>query len=80
MPEFGKGLLLRQLADLNEQGSADVARDGDDFQVRMSEDARAQPADSMEVNRLEAPEEATPSSSHGGTTVPMHDAFGFPEC
>ncbi len=65
MQGFGKVSLLRRLVDMSERGIVDVTRDGDDFQVRISKDVRAQFADSMEADRFRAAEETTPSSSHG---------------
>ena len=40
MQEFGKVSLLRRLADMSERGIMEIARDGDEFQIRMGEDAR----------------------------------------
>lgn len=78
MQEFGKVSLLRRLADMGERGIMEIARDGDEFQIRMSEDARAQFADSTELDRLKAAEVRLPSSSAGWTMASMRDALRFP--
>ena len=52
MQEFGKVSLLRRLADMSERGIMEIMRDGDQFQIHMSEDARAQFADAAESDRL----------------------------
>ncbi len=36
MQEFGKVSLLRRLADMSERGIMDVARDGDEFHIRIA--------------------------------------------
>lgn len=78
MQEFGKVSLLRRLADMSERGIMEIARDGDEFQIRMSEDARAQFADAMESDRLKAAEERLPSSISGWKMASMRDALRFP--
>jgi len=78
MQEFGKASLARRLADMSERGIMEIARDGDKFQIRMSEDARAQFADSMEADRLKAAEERAPSSRLGWTMASMRDTLRFP--
>jgi hypothetical protein len=61
MQEFGKASLSRTLADMCERGILEVFRDGNEFQIRMIEAAKAQFADVMEHHRLKAAEERTPS-------------------
>ena len=78
MQEFGKVSLARRLADMSERGIMEVVRDGDEFQIRMSEDAKAQFADAMEHDRLITAEERAPSSSFGWTIASMRDALRFP--
>lgn len=79
MQELGKVSLLRRLADMSERGIMEVTRDGDEFQIRMGEDARAQFADAGESERLNAAEALMSSSSSGWSTVSMRDALRFPE-
>lgn len=78
MQELGKVSLLRRLADMNERGIMAVAKDGDEFQIRMTEDARVQFADSIEPDRLKAAEERLPSLSTGWKVASMRDALRFP--
>lgn len=78
MQEFGKVSLLRRLADMSERGIMEITRDGDEFQVQMTEDAKAQFTDSMESDRLKAAEERLPSSSGGWKMASMRDALRFP--
>lgn len=78
MQEFGKVSLLRRLADMSERGIIDIVRDGDEFQVRMGEHARAQFADAAEFDRLKAAEAKMPSSGAGWTMASMRDALRFP--
>lgn len=78
MQEFGKVSLLRRLADMSERGIMAITRDGDEFKIHMSEDARAQFADSTELDRLKAAEERLSSSSAGWTMASMRDALRFP--
>lgn len=78
MQEFGKASLARRLADMCERGIMEIARDGDEFQIRMSEDAKAQFADAMEHDRLKTAEERAPSSNSGWTMASMRDALRFP--
>lgn len=78
MQEFGKASLARRLADMCECGIVEIARDGDEFQIRMSEDAKAQFADAMEHDRLKAAEERAPSSGAGWAIASMRDARRFP--
>lgn len=78
MQEFGKVSLLRRLADMSERGIAEVAKDGAEFQIRMTEDAKAQFADFMELGRLKDAEERLPSSSAGWKVASMRDALRFP--
>lgn len=78
MQEFGKVSLLRRLADMSERGIMDITRDGDEFQIRMSDDARAQFADATELDQLKAAEVRLPSSSAGWTIASMRDALRFP--
>jgi len=78
MQELGKVSLLRRLADMSERGIMEVDRNGDGFNIRMSEDARAQFADSTELDRLNAAEKLMPSSSAGWTMTSMRDALRFP--
>ncbi len=79
MQEFGKVSLARRLADMGERGIMEIARDGDDFRMRMTEDARAQFADFAESDRLKAAEARLPSSSAGWTMASMRDAVRFPD-
>lgn len=79
MQEFGKVSLMRRLADMSERGIMEIIRDGDEFQIRRGEDARAQFADAAEWDRLKAAEALLPSSSAGWTTVSMADALRFPD-
>lgn len=78
MQEFGKVSLLRRLADMSERGIMEITRDGDQFQIHMSEDARTQFADAAESDRLIAAQ-ALPSSNAGWMTVSMRDALRFPD-
>lgn len=78
MQEFGKASLARRLADMSERGIMEVVRNGDEFQIRMSEDAKAQFADAMEHDHLKAAEERAPSTSSGWTMASMRDAERFP--
>ena len=78
MQELGKVSLLRRLADMSERGIMEVDRNGDGFHIRMSEDARAQFADSTELDRLNAAEKLMPSLSAGWTMTSMRDALRFP--
>jgi len=77
MQEFGKVSLLRRLADMSERGIMEIARDGEEFQIRMSEDARAQFSDATEMDRLKAAEARMPSSSAGWNMASMRDALRF---
>lgn len=79
MQEFGKVSLLRRLADMSERGIMAITRDGDEFQIHMSEDARAQFADAAESDRLKAAEARLPSSSAGWATASMRNALRFPD-
>ncbi len=78
MQEFGKVSLLRRLADMSERGIMEIVRDGDEFQIRMSEDARVQFADATELDRLKAAKARLPSSSAGWKMASMRDAVRFP--
>lgn len=78
MQAFGKVSLLRRVADMSELGIAEIARDGDEFEIRMVDHARAQFADAAEFDRLEAAEAKLPSSSAGWTMASMRDALRFP--
>ena len=77
MQEFGKVSLLQRLAEMSERGIAEIARNGDEFQIRMSGDARAQFSDATELDRLKAAEAQLPSSSAGWTIASMRDALRF---
>lgn len=79
MQEFGKVSLLRRLADMSERGIVEITRDGDEFQIRMGEDALAQFADATEWDRLKAADKLLPSSSAGWTTASMRDVLRFPD-
>lgn len=79
MQEFGKVSLLRRLADMSERGIVEITRDGDEFQIQMGEDARAQFADASDSDRLKAAEALLPSSSAGWTTASMRDVLRFPD-
>lgn len=78
MQEFGKASLARRLADMSERGIMEVVRNGDEFQIHMSEDTKAQFADAMEDDRLKAAQERAPSSNSGWTMASMRDALRFP--
>lgn len=78
MQEFGKVSLLRRLADMSERVIMDITRDGDEFQIRMSEDARAQFADATELDRLKAAETRLPASGAGWKMASMRNALRFP--
>jgi hypothetical protein len=79
MQEFGKVSLARRLADMGERGIMEIARDGDDFRLRMTEDARAQFADFAESDRLKAAETRLSSSRAGWTMASMRDALRSPD-
>lgn len=79
MQEFGKVSLLNRLADMNERGIIDITRDGDEYQIRMGEDARAQFADATEVDQLKATEDRLASLRAGWTIASMRDALRFPD-
>ncbi|MGE0098503.1 MAG: hypothetical protein AB7S86_09150 [Hydrogenophaga sp.] len=79
MQEFGKVSLARRLADMGERGIMEIVREGDDFRMRMTEDARAQFADFAESDRLKAAEARLPSSSTGWTMASMRDAIRSPD-
>lgn len=79
MQELGKVSLARRLADMGERGIMEIARDGDDFRMRMTEDARAQFADFAESDRLKVAESRLPSSSAGWTMASMRDAMRVPD-
>ncbi|MBU1364877.1 MAG: hypothetical protein KKE51_13760 [Gammaproteobacteria bacterium] len=78
MQELGKVSLLRRLADMSERGIAEVAKDGAEFQIRMTEDAKAQFADFMQLDRLKDAEERLPSSRAGWKVASMRDVLRFP--
>ena len=79
MQEFGKVSLLRRLADMNERGIMEIARVGDEFQIHMNEDARAQFADATESARLKTAVTQATTSSSGWAKASMRDAIRFPE-
>lgn len=79
MQELGKVSLLRRLADMSERGIIEITRDSDEFQIHMSEDARAQFADATELDRLKAAEALLPASSVGWKTASMGDVLRFPD-
>lgn len=79
MQHFGMVSLLRRLADLGESGIMKIARVGDEFHFRMSEEARAQYADSEELGRFKAAQERLPSSDAGWTMTTMQEALRFPD-
>ncbi|HEL3747830.1 TPA: hypothetical protein UMV35_000061 [Stenotrophomonas maltophilia] len=78
MQEFGKVSLARRLADMGERGIMEIVKDGSDFQIRMSVDARSQLSDVMEVDRLKAAEDRASSSNSGWTMATMRDAVRSP--
>ncbi len=78
MQEFGKVSLLRRLADMSERGLVEIAPNGDEYFIRMAKDARAQFADSTEMDRLKAAEAGLQSSSAGWTIASMQDALRSP--
>jgi hypothetical protein len=78
MQEFGKVSLLRRLADMSVRGISEISRDGDDFQIRMCEHARAQYADFMETDRLRYSEAQLHFSTAGWTVASMRDVLRFP--
>ena len=77
MREFGKVSLLHRLADMNKQGIMEIAKDGDEFQIRISEEALAQFADATEFDRLKAAQARMPSSNVGWTLASMKDIWHF---
>ncbi len=79
MQEFGKVSLLRRLADMSERSVVEIARDGDEFNIYMCEDARAQFADAAESERLKNAQAQPPSSGTGWTTASMRDVLRFPD-
>jgi hypothetical protein len=79
MQEFGKVSLLRRLADMSERGIMEIDREGDEFHIRMGEDARAQFADATELDRLKAAEKLISSSGAGWKVTSMRDALRFPD-
>ena len=78
MQDFGKVSLLRRLADMSERAIIEIARNGDEFQIYMNEDARTQFADATELDRLKTAEAQAPSSRSGWTQASMRDALRFP--
>lgn len=78
MQEFGKVSLLRRLADMGERGFMEIAKDSDEFQIRMSKDALAQFADAAELDRLKAVEARLPSSSAGWAMASMRNVLRYP--
>jgi len=78
LQEFGKVSLLRRLADMSERGIMIITKDGDEYHLKMSEDARAQFADRSEVDRLKAAEVQMPLSNALWTIASMRDALRFP--
>lgn len=78
MQEFGKVSLLRRLADMGERGIMEIAKDGDEFQIRMSKDSLAQFADAAESDRLKVAEARLPTSSAGWTMASMRNALRHP--
>ena len=56
MQEFGKVSLLRRLADMSKCCIMEIVKDGDEFQIRMCKDARAQFVDATELTRLKVAE------------------------
>lgn len=79
MQELGKVSMLRRLADMSERGIMEVTRNGDEFHISMSEDARTQFADASELDKLKAAEARLPLSSAGWTMASMRDALRFPD-
>lgn len=79
LKEFGKVSLLRRLADMSERSVVEITRDGDEFQIRMGEGARAQFADAKELERLKAAEALLPSSGAGWTMASIRDVLRFPD-
>ncbi|WOB25277.1 MULTISPECIES: hypothetical protein [Xanthomonas] len=78
LQEFGKVSLLRRFADMGERKMIEIARDGDQFQIRMSADAGAQLADAVEWHRLKTAEAGFSSATSGWSLVSMRDALRFP--
>lgn len=77
MQEFGKVSLLGRLADMIDRRIMGLVKNGNDFHLRMSEDAKAQFADGAEWDRLKAVEGRL-SSSDEWTRVSMRDAMRYP--
>ena len=77
MQEFGKVSLLRRLADMSERDIIEITKDGDNFQIHMNEDARAQFADAAESDRLQGAEALLPSSNADWTMTSIRDALRF---
>jgi len=78
MQELGKVSLIRRLADMSEGGIVKITRARDEFQIHMSEQARAQFADAAELDRLQVAETLLPSSRSPWTTASMRDVLRFP--
>jgi len=79
MQEFGKVSLLRRLVDMSERGIMNITKEGQEFQIRMAEDARAQFADAMEWDRLKDAKTRLSSSSSEWTVTSMREVSRFPD-
>ncbi len=64
---------------MSDSGIMKIARVGDEFHFRMSEEARAQYADSAELGRFKAAQEHLPLSDAGWTMTTMREALRFPD-
>lgn len=78
LQEFGKVSLLRRLADMSERGIMIITTSGDEYHIKMSEDARAQFADTTELDRLKEAEAKMPLSNASWTVASMRDVLRFP--
>ena len=78
MQELGKVSLAHRLADMADREIMEIAGDGDEFHIQMSENAQAQFADVMEIDHLTAAADRAKSSGSNWTTASMRDATRFP--
>lgn len=79
MQEFGKVSLLCRLSDMSERGIMEITKEGNEFQVCMADDARAQFADATELDRFQAAEARLPLMVSDWTMVSMEDAQWSPD-
>ncbi|EYC52735.1 hypothetical protein AZ34_00400 [Hylemonella gracilis str. Niagara R] len=79
MQNLGIVGLLRRLADLGDSGIMKIDREGNEFHFRMDAEAKAQFADSAEMDRFKAAEEHLSPSDSGWSMVSMQDALRYPD-